>query len=469
MLTDRHQQLLEARGLDLELLVQHGVASNTRLGRDAIEIPYYQGGEIVNHKYRTISGEKRFAQDEGGRCVFWNCDVIADETLAQYPLIITEGEFDAFAALQAGFPRVVSVPNGAPASPIGETASGKYLYLDNAPGALRDAKEIILATDGDAAGQALRDDLALRLGRARCKWLAYPKETKDLCDVLSRYAERGVTETMVRAAWLAVSGVYRLSELPPLTAVEALATGFPGLDNHYKMRIGDFCVVTGTPGKGKTTFLRDLSARMTVHGWKTVMASFEAVPQLDHKRALRTWYNTSLVINQTDERIAAADKWIDEYFRFVVPEEDDDITLDWLIERISSAALRDHVKLAIIDPWNEMDHERPRDMTMTEYIGIALRRLKRMARKLGVHLIVAAHPAKQQRNRDGKYPTPTLYDISDSAMWYNRADVGIVVERGAENLSTIHVQKVRFHDQIGTPGDIDVRFDRQRGSFEAAL
>jgi twinkle protein len=462
MLTERHQTLLEARGLDVELLVNHGVISSDRLGLDTIAIPYFSGTEQVNTKYRTISGEKRFSQDEGGKCIFWNRNIISDETLLAQPLIITEGEFDAFAALQSGFSRVVSVPNGAPANPLGELSSGKYAYLDDAPAAMRDAKEIILATDDDTAGHALRDDLALRLGRARCKWLQYPKECKDLCDALARYGERGIVETIARAQWLAIDGVYKLSELPPLTAPEPLDSGFPGLSSHYRLRVGDFCVVTGAPGKGKTTFTRELACRMASrHGWKTALASFEAIPQIDHRRAIRSWYAGALVRDLSHSEIASADAWADEFFRFLVPSEDEDVTLDWVIERISAAAIRDHIKLAIIDPWNEMDHERPRDMSLTEYVGAALRRLKRVARTLGIHLIVAAHPAKLYRNREGVYPTPTLYDISDSAMWANRADVGLVVDRPDKTTdrTLIQVVKSRFQDQIGTLGESNVHFD----------
>lgn len=470
MLTERHQTLLEARGLDVELLVAYGVESSDRLGHDTIAIPYFRGSERVNTKYRTISGDKRFSQDEGGQCIFWNRNVLSDETFVDQPIIITEGEFDAFAALQAGFCRVISVPNGAPANPIGELTSGKYAYLDDTPTAFREAKQIILATDSDTAGTALRDDLALRLGRARCKWLQYPKACKDLCDALTTYGERGIVETIARAQWLAVSGIYRLSELPPINAPECLDTGIPGLGDHYKLRIGDFCVMTGVPGKGKTTFAREIACRMASrHGWNTALASFEAIPQLDHRRALRTWYQSRRVVDLTDDEIAVADAWTDKHFRFLVPQEDEDVTLDWIIERISATAIRDHIKLAIVDPWNELDHDRPPDMTMTEYVGAALRRLKRMARTLGIHLIVVAHPAKMHRNRDGKYATPTLYDISDSAMWYNRADIGIIVERveGQDN-SIIQVAKSRFHDQIGVPGDTMLRFDHDRGAFDAA-
>jgi twinkle protein len=44
---------------------------------------------------------------------------------------------------------------------------------------LADVREIILATDGDGPGVNLMNDLAIRLGKARCKFVRYPKETKD--------------------------------------------------------------------------------------------------------------------------------------------------------------------------------------------------------------------------------------------------------------------------------------------------
>jgi hypothetical protein len=45
--------------------------------------------------------------------------LIADRSLASEPLIITEGELDAIIAVQCGFPRTVSIPDGAPAQAQG--------------------------------------------------------------------------------------------------------------------------------------------------------------------------------------------------------------------------------------------------------------------------------------------------------------------------------------------------------------
>jgi twinkle protein len=467
MLSRRNQELLEARGFDVELADRLGVSDSSRHGFD-IEIPYLRAGEIINRKYRTISGAKKFAQDEGAPCTMWNRDVLMDESLAGQPLIITEGELDAIAAIQAGFVRTVSVPNGAPANPIGETESGKYRYLDETPAVLwHPETTIILATDGDEAGNALRVDMEIRLGRHRCKWLRYPIGCKDLCDALERWGDRGVVETIGRAQWCAVPGIYRMGELPPLNPPEPLVSGIAGMEDHYRVRIGDMAVFSGIPGHGKTSLALELACRMAIrHGWVSAIASFEAVAQTGLRRTLRTFYGSARVVEQSREQIDKADSWIDKHFRFVAPSDDDDVTLDWLLERLGAAVVRDSAKLVVIDPWNEVEHHRPSDMTLTEYTGSRLRQLRRFARKYAVHLVLVAHPAKIRREGD-KLPIPTLYDISDSAHFYNRADVGIIVHRDGER-SVIRIVKTRDHDEIGTPGDVFVRYVRERATYEAA-
>jgi twinkle protein len=155
----------------------------------------------------------------------------------------------------------------------------------------------------------------------------------------------------------------------------------------------------------------------------------------------------------------AADRWIDRHFAFVVAGEDDETTLLWVLEKVSAAILRFEASLVVIDPWNEMDHARPRDMTTTEYVGFALRQFKRLAQRHAVHVIVVAHPAKMQRGKDGKYPFPSLYDISDSAHWSNKADIGVVVHRASlldAKETTIRVAKSRYGSEIGIPGEITV-------------
>jgi twinkle protein len=120
--------------------------------------------------------------------------------------------------------------------------------------------------------------------------------------------------------------------------------------------------------------------------------------------------------------------------------------------------MRDGIRVLLIDPWNEIEHARKRDETTSEYIGRAIRALKRFGRRYEVSVIVLAHPTKDVFER-GKLRTPTLYDIDGSAHWFNKPDHGIVIERHAvANEATVHIPKVRF-EQTGYRGAIKMSFD----------
>jgi hypothetical protein len=72
-----------------------------------------------------------------------------------------------------------------------------------------------------------------------------------------------------------------------------------------------------------------------------------------------------------------------------------------------------------------------------------LRRVKRFAQSHGVHVWFVAHPAKPPRD-EAKTFLPTLRDISASANWVNKADLGIVVHRRPDPSATtteIHIEK----------------------------
>ena len=471
-LEEHHIAALEARGLDPELLVTRlGVEASDRLPGDAIAIPFLDGGVCVATKHRTLGPDKRFTQEAGGRQIFWNLDCLRDDTLEDEPLVITEGELDAMAAIQSGLPRTVSVPCGAPAQ-AGNVEGQRYAFLDEAMPLFASCREIVLAVDADGPGANLQQDLALRLGRQRCKWIAYPDGAKDLNDVLRLHGEAGVRAAVAGAQWLEVGGLYRLSQLPPASPRQALGTGILALDTHYRLRKGDFCVITGLPGHGKSSFVNEVACRMAAtHGWTTVFASFEQMPQIDHRRALRSFHASRREKDMTPAELAAADAWIDRHFAFIVPRDEDEVSLTWVLEHAAAAILRYEASLVVIDPWNEIDHLRPRDLTLTEYVGFAIRQFRKLAKKYGVHLIVVAHPAKMQRGKDGKFPVPALQDISDSAHWSNKADVGIVVHRDGmidHHETAIRVVKSRYHHAIGIPGEVLGVWDEAATRYRAA-
>jgi twinkle protein len=470
-----HVAWLERRGIDPELAVKLGFHSESGAGGEALAIPFLREGARVNTKRRTTAGEKRFWQDKGAVKCAWNEDCLRDDGLLDQPLIITEGELDAVSVIQAGFARVISVPDGAPATMVGASDGTKYSWIE----AIRPllgmdrVREVIIAADNDAAGANLLHDLSLRLGQVRCKYLTYPKNPedptrrlKDLNEVLGAFGPRGVVETINRAQWMRVTGIYRMSELPPVPDAQAFDIGFDKLRDHYRVRLGDFAVFTGIPSHGKSSFVNDVCCRLvTNHGLNIAFASFEQLPQRDHRRNLRTWKLGKPVQYAEPQEVAAVDRWIDRHFSFLVPD-DADVDLEWVLDRCEAAVIQYDAKVVVLDPWNEMDHTRAQGESLTEYTGRAIKSFKRFAKKTHTHLIVVAHPTKQQKDDQGNYRIPTLYDISDSSHWYNKADVGVVVHRESQETSIVRVAKSRYHDEIGTPGDVRVQYAFERRRFE---
>src|SRR5262249_15927401 len=131
---------------------------------------------------------------------------------------------------------------------------------------------------------------------------------------------------------------------------------------------------------------------------------------------------------------------MDEWFSFFVPTELkpnpslDDVMLSFEREFERRGVWRNGSKPAcVIDPWNELEHFRPKGMSLTEYVGESLSKLRQWSRRNLVHVFIVGHPAKQQRIREtGKLPTPTPDMISDSAHFWNKSDNCITVNLSNE-------------------------------------
>ncbi|KAF8024819.1 hypothetical protein BT93_F1856 [Corymbia citriodora subsp. variegata] len=173
-LSDKIIGYFAERKISEETLQRNGVKQLSGK-QSAISFPYKRKGQLVGCKYRTV--DKKFWQEKGTEKTLYGLDDIseADE------IVIVEGEIDKLSLEEAGFINCASVPSGAPGkvskkglpSPDKDTA---YQYLWNCKDYLDKASRIILATDSDAPGQALAEELAKRLGKQRCWKVNWPKK-----------------------------------------------------------------------------------------------------------------------------------------------------------------------------------------------------------------------------------------------------------------------------------------------------
>ena len=494
----------EKRGIDAETVARMGVYSAAQDGEgnmvarpdgNVIVFPYIEDGRAVSEKYRAAG--KRFWQRPDGKKTLFNRDVILDPALisGDQALVCTEGEMDAMSCVQAGYPFAVSVPDGAPpardadgnliqvpegTADIDPQADDKYRYIVNNWDLLAKIKRIVIATDGDEPGRRLAAELVRRLGRIRCYFLSYPKEAvcddpsggkrpcKDLNEVLLAFGAAEVVRLISTAQPYPVSGVYRLSAFPPEPDLVPVTTGWRRLDDNLKMYAPALMVVSGVAGAGKSTWANQLVANLALlHGWTVAIASFEmrvrpyvtdtlASVRLDAPRRIWTM----------DDRNIAGD-WMEDHFVFIAPEPEDEVThdIDWLLERAEAAVIRHGARVLLIDPWNEIEHERRRDESITDYTGRAIRQLKSFGRRFDVLVIIVAHPTKSAVDKGAD--KINLYDISDSSAFANKADLGVIVARlaGHSSGSAIMIRKVRYQPDAGQIGTVDLAFDKDRRIF----
>ncbi len=442
-----------------------------------IAFPYRQlDGQTVNWKFRDK--DKHFKQVKGARKILFGLDHTDPK---DGPLIFCEGELDVLAMAEAGIANPVSVPDGAPKKvregKVDPEDDRKFQYLANCDADIRTFGRYVIATDADEPGRALQEELVRRLGREKCWIVRWPEGCKDANDVLLQHGADALRRCIGQAEPSPVKGMRRgragfeeFDHLAQHGRNRGQLTGLPILDPLYTVAPGQLTIVTGIPSHGKSEFIDQLMVNLAQReGWRFLVASFEN-PLAEHLVKLAEKYTGAPFWDGARTRMTAEEReraklWIDDHFLFLEHDDDRGLSFDDILEAGRIAILRWGIRGLVIDPWNEIEHLRPDSMPETEYIGDCLRRLRRFARQHGIHIWVVAHPAKMQRERSGTIPVPTLYDISSSAHWYNRADVGIVVHRKDNEPTTdIHVTKVRFK-WVGRKGLAALSYDVPTGRY----
>ena len=431
----------------------------TNKPENTVQFNYYRGEELVNVKYRT--GRKEFKLVSGAELLPYNLNAIGGTP----ECVITEGEMDALSFVECGRTDVVSVPNG---------ANANLDYLDDYLEQYFDDKETIyIAVDTDTKGVVLRDELMRRFGVERCRVVEYGEGCKDANEHLIKYGKASLLQCLADAPETKIDGVFTVSDFEgTLDALfesgwqKGVTIGHPNFDKLCSFETKRLCVVTGVPGSGKSEFIDEIAERLNVrYGWRFAYFSPENAPLAYHA--------SKLIEKFTGKRFSKRDlphleyKKVKEHlerdFYFILPP--DNFKLDNILDKAKSLVRRKGIKALVIDPYNRLESEMGRGQTETNYISELLDRLTTFAQRHDVLVILMAHPKKQQRNSDGDLEAPTLYDISGSANFFNKADFGIVVHRNriTKNVD-VHVQKVKFR-HLGEVGTAHFHYNLNNGRY----
>ena len=444
---------------------------------ECIFFPYTNKGQEYAQKIRSISS-KGFACN-GAPQTFFNIDSVQRNDW----LIICEGEMDALSFMEAGYESSVSVPNGA-VMKVSEVRTydsnndNKFKFLWDAKKQIDNAGRILIATDADDAGQAMAEEIARRIGKDKVYKVHYPEGCKDANDVLLKHGKDGIDNLVTGATPWPVRGLFDakhffedVDEIYEKGIGSGASTGYANVDELYSVVEGQLTVVTGHPSSGKSEFIDQLMINLSEkYRWRFAICSFENEPRIHIAKLISKYLKLPFFDGKTPrmtkEEMEGGKQFVQSNFSFLYQADGTLSSVDSIIERLKIAVLRHGIRGAVIDPYNYIQRDKG-DVSETEWVSDVLTRLRVFAQAHGIHLWFVAHPTKMMRDASGDIPAPKGYDISGSAAWFAKADVGLTVHRpdpAYSPISEIHIWKCRF-SWAGKQGKTELSFDNPTSTY----
>jgi len=445
----------------------------------AIGFPYKdRNGNVVSVKWRSADSQKLFSQQNVCED-FFNLHSFQKGN----HMLICEGEMDALSWISAGLPEnvtVVSIPNGAPAKvkdgKIDPADDNKFRYIWRAKDQIDSAKSIIINTDADAPGDALKEELLRRVGRSKV-WTVDLGKYKDASDALRESGPDFLLNAYDNAAPLPAVGLHNANvydqqfvDLYEKGQAKGASTGFVSLDKLIQIPTGMLNVVTGFPSSGKSDLVDQICINLAQsNNWKTVYCSFEKPPelhmaQLAQKIVGKPFFDGPTPKMDEEERDFAF-KWINEHFLFMDYRRDGPSEIEGILDVASAAVMRMGCRILVIDPYNYINVSQ--SLRETDAISQMLTTVQLWAKEHDAHVFFVAHPTKISPDRRSEKKTVvTGHDIAGSAAWFAKADLGISAWRHPrdETPPEVHVWKVRW-SWLGRNGHCSLNFDRATGRW----
>ena len=484
-LSDEAYNWLIKRQIDPTVITEMKLYSHN----EKLCFPYYLDGKIVNIKHR--SKDKRFHQEKDAMKCLYNVDnlkkVWEENPDSKKRVIFVEGEMDVLSLMQIGINDVVSLPDGAPKTPKYDMKDKRFTAFEPTEW-IWNAEEVILATDNDDAGKALRLELIHRFGRDVCKVVKFPtyrdmttdeeKQIKDANECLIIYGEDVLKTSIDNAKEFPIQDLHsaieyrdQVQNMYDGNVQRAISTGFEKLDEIYKIMPSTFNLITGIPNHGKSNFLDQILMNLAEQqGWRFLLYSPEHstpnhIRRLLEKRCKKP-FDIGVYERMTQEQLNAGIDFLNTHFKFL--EAKDEIpTIDYILSKAKSSKQRYGIKGLVIDPFNQISADRDAHKREDEHIRDIIAKCQQFARNHEIIVFMVAHPHKLHRNDAGVIPPPDLYQVSGSAHWANMADVGLVIHRDfEENTTKIITKKIREQGVYGEIGQREFYFNFKTRCYE---
>lgn len=397
---------------------------------------------------------------KNGLRTLWGIEDINPEVKS---IIITFGEYDRIAVVQAKFENVVSVPCG----------DSDLAWIDICYDDLKQFDEIYLWIDNDESGHKHLPLIANRLGKEKIKVVDVPyKDANEMLFTIKKEkgeqaAKDAIFEAVAKAKWYWQGDLIQVADIDDsMPELEGSLTGFDFLDNTLGgFRNGELTLHIGDSGHGKSTAITQITAAGLAQNEAWAVWSGEDEPRM-YK------YRTSLhIAGITGLKSRVSDKTGKKYY-YVLPEfqskvndfirdqlflftRKHKINEDILIEVFDLAYRRFGCTRFVVDNLMKLiagksagdKLERQRDITNA---------LSDFSKEIGVHVHLIAHIKKpnspfEPPNKDMASGSKEITDLADNVIAWWRIPPQVKQEFG--NFDTLSViLKHRMSGELGQDG-----------------
>ena len=454
-ITDRIRKWFKKRAISESTISHYKIGESfeyipqVQAKRKCINFNYYRDKDIINIKFRD--SQKNFKLVSGAELIFYGLNNIKNIDRCY----IVEGEIDCMSLHEIGLSNVCSVPNGA------SKGNQRLEYLDNCWEYFKNKKQIILCTDNDDAGMQLRNELARRFGNYKCKYVDFG-EFKDANEVLISKGKDYLKELVQNGKHFPLEGVINIDNIWQNVlnynekGIKNYDIGLPGSSEYFKLSMGEWSVVSGIPNSGKSDILDQVLCNLSMtYGFRCAMFSPESFPYEGHIKRIA---NKLKQKNCDNDDLNDVKDFIEEHFYWIKIDLEN-LTLKSILQAFRELVFQKGINVCVIDPYNMLDHSAQRDFT---YVGKLLSQITQFCQQTKTHLFLVAHPRKIE-SEGGQYKKPTLYDISGSADFFNKAYNGIIAYRCIGHKTTYGSDSVKIFIE-----KVKRKENGQLGCFEIA-
>lgn len=446
---------LKTRGISEETTRLYHITTRKK-DKSVLVFPFYNENHVLEFvKYRNTDPQrikdhgKEFCEKDTKPILFG-----MDHCQGFERLVITEGQIDSLTLAECGVKNAVSVPTGCKG----------FTFLNYIWDWITKFSEVVVFGDHENGRITLLDELQRKLP---IKVKAVREEDylgeKDANDIYQKYGRQAILTAVENAQVVPVKCVKRLSDVKSvdLSALPKIRTGLQELDQIIGgFYFGQVILLTGRRGEGKSTLLSQLDLEAIDQGYATLiysgeLADYHVKNWMDLQAAgpdnIQVNYdeNNQPVSSIPADMLHKINEWYTD-LAYIYDNNilnDDSSELESLLDTIEASIQRYDIKLICIDNlMTAMDAMPGEDFYQAQ--SQFVKRLKKLAVKYDVVVILVAHPRKTKEAISND-------DVSGSSDITNRVDVVLSYSRDENNSGwdgTLSVLKNRLTGKLTPKG-----------------